>query len=160
MHFVHNEMKIGRHVNSIFFSLNSKLRVSRAPSTSRKGESNTICVRDRIWLAVRAASSSEDSSVSSWFVRVRLGVLLEQGYSWRDGVSPLSILSSERRRTPQLKLSMLSPWKSKKGYLRTQLHAYWCCRSYDTQKHTPRWKITECVIKSRVSISPSVSFNV
>lgn len=65
----------------------------------------------RIWLAL-STSSSDDSSVSSWFVRLRLGVLPVYWYSCKDGVSPLSMLSRERRRTPQLKLSMLSPCRS------------------------------------------------
>ena len=94
------------------------VKTKRRPAVTVQKAKCTICVRESIWLAVSAASSSEDSSVSSWFVRFRLGVLLEHWYSWRDGVSPLSMLSSERLRTPQLKLSILSPWKSKASFLR------------------------------------------
>lgn len=67
----------------------------------------------RIWLAL-STSSSDDSSVSSWLVRFKLGVLPVYWHSCKDGVSPLSMLSRERRRTPQLKLSMLSPCRTTK----------------------------------------------
>lgn len=109
----------------------------------------TICVRERIWLAVSAASSSEDSSVSSWLVRFRLGVLLEHWYSCRDGVSPLSMLSRERRRTPQLKLSILSPWQSKTWCLKYQKHASRNLVTSDIKrKHRPRWKILKVASKA------------
>ena len=135
VHFTRTEMKI-KYRETVITKLEGR-RKRRPAVTVRKGHC-TICVRESIWLAVSAASSSEDSSVSSWFVRFRLGVLLEHWYSWRDGVSPLSILSSERLRTPQLKLSMLSPWKSKTSFLRPQIRAYKYRKGNTAGKHTPR----------------------
>lgn len=110
-------------------------------SLCEKRQVCTICVRESIWLAVRAASSSEDSSVSSWFARFRLGVLLEHWYSCSEGVSPLSILSSERLRTPQLKLSILSPWKSKTWFLRPQIYAHKHSKCNTPGEHKPKWRI-------------------
>ena len=118
-----------------------EVKTKRRPAVTVQKAKCTICVRESIWLAVSAASSSEDSSVSSWFVRFRLGVLLEHWYSWSDGVSPLSMLSSERLRTPQLKLSILSPWKSKASFLRPRTQAYKYREGNTLGEHTPRWKI-------------------
>lgn len=68
----------------------------------------TSCELENIWLAERE-SSSEDSSESSWVILLRLGMLLESGLSSSGSRSLRSRLSTERLRTPQLKLSMVSP---------------------------------------------------
>lgn len=61
---------------------------------------------ERLWL-VELSSSSEDSSVSWGSSCPKLGVLPECWLS--SNRSPSSVLSKDLRRTPQLKLSMLSP---------------------------------------------------
>lgn len=108
-----------------FFSYNWKLPCclndkEQSPSFLGRRGGEFLLTRSecsRIWLVVRS-SSSEDSSESSWFILLRLGELPE---SWRSSSScrsHLSRLSKERLRTPQLKLSILSPWKSKASFLR------------------------------------------
>lgn len=61
---------------------------------------------ERLWL-VDDSSSSEDSSESWGSSWPRLGVLPECWLS--SNRSPSSVLSRDRRRTPQLKLSTVSP---------------------------------------------------
>lgn len=68
----------------------------------------TSCEWESIWLAVRE-SSSDDSSESSWVILLRLGMLMDSWLSSRACRSLWSRLSMERLRTPQLKLSMVSP---------------------------------------------------
>ena len=68
----------------------------------------TIWECERIWLAV-SDSSSDDSSESWRAVCPRLLLLLNNSFSCRVCISPLSRLSMERRRAPQLKLSTVSP---------------------------------------------------
>lgn len=60
------------------------------------------------WLGARS-SSSDDSSESSRLRAARLGAPPDSWRSSRSCTSHLSKLSRERRRTPQLKLSTLSP---------------------------------------------------
>lgn len=78
-------------------------------TSSRAGKGKlTSCELEKIWLAERE-SSSEDSSESSRAIWLRLGMLLESGLSSSGSRSLRSRLSTERLRTPQLKLSMVSP---------------------------------------------------
>lgn len=78
-------------------------------TSSRAGKGKlTSCELEKIWLAERE-SSSEDSSESSRAIWLRLGMLLERGLSSSGSRSLRSRLSTERLRTPQLKLSMVSP---------------------------------------------------
>lgn len=74
---------------------------------THKGEL-TSCELENIWLAERE-SSSDDSSESSRVILLRLGMLLESWVSSRGSRSLRSRLSMERLRTPQLKLSTVSP---------------------------------------------------
>lgn len=79
----------------------------KTSSRASKGKL-TSCELEKIWLAERE-SSSEDSSESSRAIWLRLGMLLESGLSSSGSRSLRSRLSTERLRTPQLKLSMVSP---------------------------------------------------
>ena len=100
-----------------FFSCNCRLPCclidkEQSPSFLGRGGGEFLLTRSecsRIWLVVRS-SSSEDSSESSWFILLRLGELPESWCSSSNCRSHLSRLSKERLRTPQLKLSILSPW--------------------------------------------------
>ena len=99
-----------------FFSCNWKLHYclnhkKKSPNVLGRVGGEFLLTRSecsRIWLVVRS-SSSEDSSESSWFILFRLGELPESWRSSRSCMSHLSRLSRERLRTPQLKLSILSP---------------------------------------------------
>lgn len=71
----------------------------------------TSCEWESVWLVLRE-SSSDDSSESSRQILVRLGMLLDIGLSSKGCRSLRSRLSMERLRTPQLKLSIVSPCNS------------------------------------------------
>ena len=85
-----------------------EVKTKRRPAVTVQKAKCTICVRESIWLAVSAASSSEDSSVSSWFVRFRLGVHHQQpsstptqaGWWERTGDPPEKPVHGEDSRTP------------------------------------------------------------